>query len=130
MKSNGPVVWVDGETAHHLEFIVAAGLRLAHQKNAVVPPKVLEFARDVTIVAGHYRMTVSGASGANATSPAPESPVRVTLAAQEVADLAGISRNGVAEAARRGRLVGRQVGGRWQFDPTDVQKWLTRVEPE
>jgi len=127
VRSFGPLVWVDGATAHYLESILEVGLRQSYARNSPVPDQVRMFAKHVSEVAWEYRMSVehsSGASGANATSSMHVRPARRMMDTQEVADLAHISRNGVAEAARRGRLVATRGGGRWEFDPTDVETWL------
>ena len=127
MKITSPMVIVDGETCHHLEAILEVGLRQYHRNGATVPESVLTFARDATAIAGHYRLTVdgpNGVSGVDGVNHRPESTPRRKMDSQEVAALAGISANGVREAVRTGRLIGKKCGRSLQFDSRDVNRWL------
>lgn len=54
-------------------------------------------------------------------------PLPHGIDAQEAARRLGCSRRNVTALARRGSLPGRHVGGRWLFDPEDVdQYWRQR----
>ena len=127
VKITEPVVVVDGATCHVLESVVEAGLRQYMKNGATIPDSVRTFARDVSEVAGKWRMTVqstSGAGGVSGVGPNSASVPSRTMDSEEIAVLAGITPSGVREAHRCGRLPGRKVGRQLQFDAADVREWL------
>lgn len=50
----------------------------------------------------------------------------ILLGVDEVARLAGVTPRAIRKAALRGRLVGRLVGGRWEFTEQAVTMWRGR----
>jgi len=129
MRINSPTIMVDGETCHQLEQVIEAGLRVHLRNGATIPDSVRTFARDVTAVAGHWRMTVqssSGVGGVSGVTSAQESSSHRTMGSTEVAVLADITPSGVRAAHRCGRLVGRKVGRELRFNIEDVTEWLER----
>ena len=100
MRINSPTIIVDAETAHYLESVLEAGLRQYRRNGANVPGAVATFARDVTTIAGHFRMTVQTSSAVSGVSGVGQNSASVpsrTMDSEEVAVLAGITPSGVGK---------------------------------
>jgi hypothetical protein len=121
----GPTILVGPKLAHHLERVVHNEAEKARRNGYVLPDEVVELLGDLRRLAAIYRARVSDAGDADVTRDSDVPAPRATLDSLGIADLAGVSDHGVREAARRGRLPGRKVGGRWVFEEVDALAWLT-----
>jgi hypothetical protein len=127
----GPVALVTPKLAHAIEAPLGRAVEKARRDGVRLDEDVLALMRDVRHLAELYRRGVTGrVTDANRSSDAASDagsevePGSRTLDSMEVSARAGISAHGVTEAARRGRLVGRRVEGRWTFSPEAVELWL------
>ena len=125
-----PVALVTPKLAHHLERPLHDAAARAQRDGFDLPAEVGEFLADVRRLAELHRRKVTDATDANVSESADVSPKPRKLDARVVGELAGVSRHGVADAARCGRLPGRRIGNRWEFDEIDVHEWLAKRAKE
>jgi hypothetical protein len=119
-----PLGLVTPELAHHLERMLHEEAARARRGGYVLPDCVVDHLATVRKLAAVYRAQVTDASDANVTTSGDVSAVQTTLDSLGIAGMAGVSDHGIREAARRGRLPGRKVGGRWVFEEVDALAWL------
>lgn|GEM_PF-5775904 len=122
-----PVALVTPRLAHHIERALWEAAQRARLEGYVLPEEVVRFLHEVRELAERYRGTVPEGCDAGVTAPDAAAPPRRMLDTGMAGSLAGVSRHAVAAAARRGRLPGQHIGGRWLFDEADVLEWRRRV---
>ena len=120
-----PLGLVTPELAHHLEKMLHEEAARARRGGYVLPDCVVDHLATVRKLAAAYRAQVTDANDGNVSFASDVPAPRSTMSVQDLSGAAGVSDHGVREAARRGRLTGQRVGGRWRFDETDALAWLS-----
>jgi hypothetical protein len=122
----GAVV-IDARVAGLLAVMLRAAHREATRNGRVLPADlvevlaVVESAAEVPAVPPLVPMLAPAGSAPAVSAAAP-----ILLGVGEVARLVGLGERAVRKAAKRGRLAGRLVAGRWEFTPQAVTRWRTR----
>ena len=111
--------------AYYLERILTAAYERASRSGETVPDDMVDLLVDVRRLAErHIRQVREHQASDAGVSPSSDADADLfILTTSDVRHMSGVSVHGVADAARRGRLRGRQVDGRWRFTEIDAEEW-------
>ena len=127
LGADGPLALLDGPVCRKLERALVAALDRARRDGLTPDRDVLEAVAEVRAVAAAHRGD-GVPTAALAELPSGERGEDVgheDLGIVEAAHRLGCgTRNARALASRHG--IGRLVGGRWRFDPEDLESFIER----
>lgn len=118
--TDGPVCFIPPRVALILERHCKLDALRVEVRNS--DPELAQVLYALHAVAMQYDPT--SANGSSTTGTTEVAPSSVLMTATDVATHAGCTDHAVRLARREGRLTGTRVGGRWQFEATDVAAWV------
>ena len=119
-----PAVLMTPRQCHLVERLLHDAARSVTAAGGNVKPEFEALLVDVRQAAEWHRRQITDASDVNLSSAPQSPPSSRILDTREVGWLLKISPHGVADLARRERLVGRKTGAGWEFEETDVMEYL------